>query len=119
LAVQSVVSQVSSVVSSVVSQATSVVSSAAAAVTSTVSSTGGLVFGQLSPGFASIGGLIAEGSSGRALTGPSTSSSDMTPAVCSSFCSSKGYAISATEYSSEWYVQFLRPASAPLISSPI
>jgi hypothetical protein len=85
-------------------KAGAVVSSAAAAATSAASSGSKIVIGSLPSGFSYISSLIAEGTSGRALNGPSTSSSTMTPAVCSAYCSKAGFAISATEYSSEWYV---------------
>jgi hypothetical protein len=88
--------------SDLTSKAGAVVSSAAAAATSAVSSGSNVVTGSLPSGFSSISNLVAEGTSGRALNGPSTSSSSMTPAVCSSYCSNLGYFISATEYSSEW-----------------
>jgi hypothetical protein len=89
-------SKVSSSLVSLGGAASSAVSGAQASATAAVNNAG-----QLAQGYASIGGLIAEGSSGRALTGAQTSSSSMTPAFCSAFCADKGYAISATEYSSE------------------
>lgn len=46
--------------------------------------------------------LIAEGPAGRALTGASTSASLMTPTLCSTYCTTAGFAISGTEYSTEW-----------------
>jgi hypothetical protein len=62
--------------------------------------------GSLAAGFKSASSsLIAEGSSGRALTGASTSSQSMTPAVCASYCSNLGYGISGTEYSTECELQ--------------
>ncbi|WWD21023.1 hypothetical protein CI109_105504 [Kwoniella shandongensis] len=56
---------------------------------------------ELASGFQATGACIAEGSTGRALTGPHTSSSSMTPATCTNFCSSQGYAIAGVEYGSE------------------
>jgi hypothetical protein len=50
----------------------------------------------------SSGIMVAEGTTGRALTGASTSSSDMTPKVCTAYCSSLGFALSGVEWSSEW-----------------
>ncbi|KAL7417095.1 hypothetical protein BDY24DRAFT_411854 [Mrakia frigida] len=47
--------------------------------------------------------LVAEGTSGRALTGDSTESASMTPAICGAYCTSKGFAISATEYSTQCF----------------
>ena len=46
--------------------------------------------------------IVAEGTSGRALTGASTSSSTMTNAICAQYCTNAGFAISGTEYSTEW-----------------
>ncbi|WRT68981.1 uncharacterized protein IL334_005963 [Kwoniella shivajii] len=46
---------------------------------------------------------VAEGTSGRALVGASTSSSSMTWQKCVSFCSNAGYSIAGVEYSSECY----------------
>ncbi|TFK82879.1 WSC-domain-containing protein [Polyporus arcularius HHB13444] len=48
-------------------------------------------------------GCIAEGSSGRALTGASTTSSTMTRASCASFCASKGFSLAGIEFSDECY----------------
>ena len=46
--------------------------------------------------------IIAEGTSGRALTGAQTSSSSMTPTICATYCTAAGFALSGTEYSTEW-----------------
>ncbi|TYJ52616.1 hypothetical protein B9479_006787 [Cryptococcus floricola] len=46
---------------------------------------------------------IPEASSGRALTGSSYTSSDMTLATCASYCTSEGYGIAGVEYSTECY----------------
>ncbi|WVQ99094.1 hypothetical protein IAU59_006226 [Kwoniella sp. CBS 9459] len=46
---------------------------------------------------------VAEGSRGRALTGASLASSDMTYQKCADFCDSKGFAIFGIEYSQECY----------------
>ncbi|KAI0754011.1 hypothetical protein C8Q80DRAFT_1093669 [Daedaleopsis nitida] len=48
-------------------------------------------------------GCIAEGTSGRALTGASTKAADMTRASCASFCSSKGFKLAAVEFGDECY----------------
>lgn len=48
-------------------------------------------------------GCIAEGSTGRALTGASwISSTAMTRGACVSFCSDKGFAYAGVEYGQEW-----------------
>lgn len=48
-------------------------------------------------------GCIAEGSSGRALTGATwTSTTAMTRGACVSYCSSKGFAYAGVEYGQEW-----------------
>ncbi|ODO08374.1 hypothetical protein L198_00099 [Cryptococcus wingfieldii CBS 7118] len=62
---------------------------------------------------------IAEGTTGRALTGSSYSSADMTLAKCSSYCTSEGYGIAGVEYSSECYCgnQLNNGASLTLSSS--
>lgn len=76
-------------------------SSAAPAASSATIASGGV--GALSPGFKSASdGLVAEGTNGRALTGASTTSNEMTPKFCSDYCSNLGFGISATEYSTEW-----------------
>ena len=46
--------------------------------------------------------IVAEGSSGRALTGAQYSADDMTNAACATYCSAAGFAISGTEYTSQW-----------------
>ncbi|OCF56169.1 hypothetical protein L486_06110 [Kwoniella mangroviensis CBS 10435] len=46
---------------------------------------------------------IAEGSRGRALTGPTLASSDMTWQKCATFCDGQGYSIFGIEYSQECY----------------
>ncbi|ODO08369.1 hypothetical protein L198_00094 [Cryptococcus wingfieldii CBS 7118] len=46
---------------------------------------------------------IPEASSGRALTGSSYTSPDMTLATCASYCTSEGYGIAGVEYSTECY----------------
>ncbi|RPD60379.1 WSC-domain-containing protein [Lentinus tigrinus ALCF2SS1-7] len=48
-------------------------------------------------------GCIAEGTSGRALTGASTTSPNMTRAVCANFCASKGFKLAGIEFSDECY----------------
>lgn len=49
-------------------------------------------------------GCIAEGSSGRALTGASTTSaSGMSRGACVAFCQSKGFALAGVEYGQECY----------------
>jgi len=44
---------------------------------------------------------IAEGNGGRALSSDSTSSGSMTPSMCISYCSGKGYQLAGVEYSGE------------------
>jgi hypothetical protein len=46
---------------------------------------------------------IAEGSTGRALQGASTTSDSMTPTLCANFCASKGFPYAGMEYKSECY----------------
>lgn len=46
---------------------------------------------------------IAEGTSGRALTGAFLGASDMTYEKCTSFCASKGYGLAGLEWSTECY----------------
>ncbi|PIL30122.1 hypothetical protein GSI_07699 [Ganoderma sinense ZZ0214-1] len=48
-------------------------------------------------------GCIAEGASGRALTGASTTSANMTRAACAAFCEEQGFALAGVEYSDECY----------------
>ncbi|OCH94040.1 WSC-domain-containing protein [Obba rivulosa] len=48
-------------------------------------------------------GCIAEGTNGRALTGASTTSPNMTRALCAEFCDSKGFSIAGAEFSDECY----------------
>ncbi|KAM5541685.1 hypothetical protein V8D89_004666 [Ganoderma adspersum] len=48
-------------------------------------------------------GCIEEGASGRALTGASTTSPNMTRAACAAFCAGKGFALAGVEYSDECY----------------
>ena len=48
-------------------------------------------------------GCIAEGASGRALTGPSTSNANMTRGACVSFCQSYGMPLAGVEYGRECY----------------
>ncbi|PIL30120.1 hypothetical protein GSI_07738 [Ganoderma sinense ZZ0214-1] len=56
----------------------------------------------LPSGWAEVG-CIAEGTSGRALTGASTTSPNMTRALCTDFCASKGFPLAGVEYSDECY----------------
>ncbi|KAL7421978.1 hypothetical protein Q5752_003750 [Cryptotrichosporon argae] len=48
-------------------------------------------------------GCIAEGSGGRALTADSTTSGDMSPDYCISFCAAAGYTYAGVEYGDECY----------------
>lgn len=48
-------------------------------------------------------GCITEGTNGRALTGASTKSANMTVASCAAFCQSKGFSIAGAEYGDECY----------------
>ena len=48
-------------------------------------------------------GCIAEGTNGRALTGASTTSPNMTRALCADFCASKGFSLAGVEFSDECY----------------
>ncbi|KAI0748179.1 WSC-domain-containing protein [Daedaleopsis nitida] len=48
-------------------------------------------------------GCIAEGETGRALTGASTTAPNMTRAVCAAFCEAKGFALAGAEFSDECY----------------
>ena len=74
--------------------------------TSTVSSAAGQATGNAgtvpSP-WQLVGGSVAEGTSGRALTGGSTSASDMTVEKCMNWCASQGYTLCGLEYASECY----------------
>lgn len=47
-------------------------------------------------------GVIAEGSSGRALINAQTNTITNTPQSCATYCTSLGYPLSGTEYSAEW-----------------
>ncbi|KAK9893605.1 WSC-domain-containing protein [Cystobasidium minutum MCA 4210] len=62
-------------------------------------------------------GCVAEGSSGRLLTGASTTGDDMTPLKCTQFCSSKGLQYSGVEYGRECYCgsSFVNGGSGDLI----
>ena len=46
---------------------------------------------------------VAEGSTGRALTGAATAAKDMTPAKCATFCADQGFKYAGVEYGSECY----------------
>ncbi|KAL7424676.1 hypothetical protein Q5752_000360 [Cryptotrichosporon argae] len=48
-------------------------------------------------------GCIAEGTSGRALTGASLSNANMTRAACASWCASRGFPLAGAEYADECY----------------
>ena len=48
-------------------------------------------------------GCVAEGTNGRALVGASTTSPNMTRAMCVSFCQNKGFGLAGVEYSDECY----------------
>jgi hypothetical protein len=52
---------------------------------------------------------IAEGSSGRALTGAATSSPDMTYSKCLAYCSSNNFAIAGMEFGSKFACCALSP----------
>jgi hypothetical protein len=88
---------------------------ASGAQASATAAAAGVNVGTLGKGFKSASSsLIAEGSSGRALTGAQTSSQSMTPAVCASYCSNLGFGLSGTEYSTECTCTFppsLRPSA--------
>ncbi|ODN97968.1 hypothetical protein I350_07605 [Cryptococcus amylolentus CBS 6273] len=101
----SAISEESSAVSTIAEIASSVTSSAATAASSAVSS--------LPTGW-EVSACIAEGTSGRALPGTSTSSSDMTQSMCASFCSDAGYSLAAIEYASECYCSDLLQNGASL-----
>jgi hypothetical protein len=90
-------SKVSSSLVSLGGAASSAVSGAQASATAVAGNVGSLAAGFKSASSS----LIAEGSSGRALTGAQTSSQSMTPALCASYCSNLGFGLSGTEYSTE------------------
>jgi len=46
---------------------------------------------------------IAEGTTGRALTGAATAANDMTPSKCATYCASQGFKYAGVEYSTECY----------------
>ncbi|KAM5543649.1 hypothetical protein V8D89_002900 [Ganoderma adspersum] len=48
-------------------------------------------------------GCIAEGTNGRALTGASTTATNMTRGVCAAFCASQGFTLAGVEFSDECY----------------
>ena len=48
-------------------------------------------------------GCIAEGTSGRALTGASMKSANLTRAACADFCASKGFPLAGVEFADECY----------------
>ncbi|KIP07217.1 hypothetical protein PHLGIDRAFT_35537 [Phlebiopsis gigantea 11061_1 CR5-6] len=56
----------------------------------------------LTPGWGDLG-CIAEGTNGRALTGASTTSPNMTANVCAGFCASKGFTYAGIEFGDECY----------------
>ncbi|EKM57698.1 uncharacterized protein PHACADRAFT_251488 [Phanerochaete carnosa HHB-10118-sp] len=56
----------------------------------------------LTPGWTDVG-CIAEGTNGRALTGASTTSPNMTVNFCAGFCGSKGYTYAGVEFGDECY----------------
>lgn len=95
--------------------ASSTASSAAAAASSTASA--GVSSGTLPAGYKSVSSsLIAEGKNGRALISASTSSQQMTPAFCASYCSNLGFGLSGTEYSTEWLVSAAEPSTPSCLS---
>ncbi|KIR59364.1 hypothetical protein I314_04886 [Cryptococcus bacillisporus CA1873] len=114
-ATESASSIVSPIASETETEATSITSSAADIATSisisissteesTTSSTAVATSTAVStPSGWSVSTCIGEGSTGRALTGTSTSSSDMTEAKCAAFCAASGYTLAGIEYSSESY----------------
>ena len=62
-------------------------------------------------------GCIAEGTNGRALTGASTTSSNMSLAYCANFCQSKGFSLAGVEFGDECYCgnSFSNGASATTV----
>ena len=48
-------------------------------------------------------GCIAEGTNGRALTGASTKSPNMTRAFCANYCGAQGFSLAGVEFSDECY----------------
>ncbi|GJE85355.1 DUF1996 and WSC domain-containing protein [Phanerochaete sordida] len=56
----------------------------------------------LTPGWTDVG-CIAEGTNGRALTGASTTSPNMTLNYCAGFCGSKGFTYAGVEFGDECY----------------
>ena len=88
-----------SVSNGVISLIGSATASAGAAATSAVTAAGAA----LPAGFKSASSsIVAEGTNGRALTGASTSSDSMTNAICAQYCTAAGFALSGTEYSTQW-----------------
>jgi hypothetical protein len=57
----------------------------------------------VAPGYQYVG-CVAEGSTGRLLTGARLETADMTPQKCTSFCADAGLQYSGVEYGSECYV---------------
>ncbi|KIR81502.1 hypothetical protein I306_01336 [Cryptococcus gattii EJB2] len=96
--------EATSITSSAADIATSISISISSTEESTTSSTAVSTSTAMSmPSGWSVSTCIGEGSAGRALTGTSTSSSDMTEAKCAAFCAASGYTLAGIEYSSECY----------------
>jgi hypothetical protein len=57
-------------------------------------------------------GIIAEGTTGRALISAQTNTATNTPQTCATYCTSIGFPLSGTEFSSEWSV-FASPSLHP------
>lgn len=77
---------------------TSTASSASASASASASpSAVALPAGWTGPGSSGSSVCIAEGASGRALTGASTSASDMTYAKCLNYCAGQGFALAGIE----------------------
>ena len=72
----------------------------------------------LTPGWTDLG-CIAEGTNGRALTGASTTSPNMTRNFCAAFCGDKGFTLAGVEFGDECYCgnSFENGASQTLVPS--
>ena len=70
--------------------------------TTTTGSSSSAASPTIRPGYTYLG-CANEGTNGRALSKAATASSTMTPNVCQDYCTSKGYPLSGSEYSTECY----------------
>lgn len=89
--------------SSSISASAAAFSASAASYSASVSAAAAAATVTPSPWVAATVACVAEGTSGRALIGASTSAPDMTFNKCLTYCANNGFAIAGLEYSNECY----------------